>query len=155
MRTLPGDWSLRRIATGSLVLAALAGDGARHPMSPQGLPAKRPQVRGYQVVHGWPVLPESEMLGITSAVAVDSHNHVFVFDRRDRAWPDSDTLDCSPIEGATVRMFDGRTGLRLAEWGAKTFALPHGITIDASDNVWLTDVALHQVYKYCTTGPCS
>ncbi|HYV96938.1 MAG TPA: hypothetical protein VE967_05750, partial [Gemmatimonadaceae bacterium] len=30
----------------------------------------------YQVVHGWPLLPESEMLGIVSAVAVDSHNHV-------------------------------------------------------------------------------
>ena len=129
---------------GSLILAALAGDGARHPVFPQ---AGR-----YQVVHGWPVLPESEMLGITSAVAVDSHNHVFVFDRRGRVWPDSDTLDTRPIEGATIRVFDGRTGVRLAEWGANAFAMPHGITIDASDNVWLTDVALHQVYKYSHDG---
>ena len=92
------------------------------------------------------------MLGIVSAVSVDSHNHVFVFDRRDRVWPRSDTLDTTPIEGATVRVFDGRTGVRLAEWGAKAFALPNGITIDASDNAWLTDVALHQVYKYSHDG---
>jgi len=25
------------------------------------------------------------------------------------------------------------------------FYLPHGITIDKDDNIWLTDVALHQV----------
>jgi peptidylamidoglycolate lyase len=150
LRKLPGH--PRRIAAGSLVLAALGGAGTRRAVFPQDLPAQRPQVSGYQVVHGWPVLPESEMLGIASAVAVDSHNHVFVFDRRDRAWPNSDTLDTKPIEGATVRVFDGRTGVRLVEWGAKTFALPHGITIDASDNVWLTDVALHQVFKYSHDG---
>src|SRR4051812_19834755 len=68
----------------------------------------------YRVVHGWPVLPESEMLGIASAVAVDSHNHVFILDRRGRVWPESDTLDTKPITGVTVRMFDGATGRRLA-----------------------------------------
>jgi len=147
MRT---DYRLK--LSGALVLAALAGDGARHPMSSQGRPGVPPKIGTYQVVHGWPVLPESEMLGITSAVAVDSHNHVFVFDRRDRVWPDSDTLDTRPIAGAAIRVFDGRTGVRLAEWGANTFAMPHGITIDAANNVWLTDVALHQVYKYSHDG---
>jgi len=109
-------------------------------------------VAKYQVVHGWPVLPEGKMLGITSAVAVDSHNHVFVLDRNDRVWPDSDILDTKPIPGAVVEVFDGTTGALLATWGANTFALPHGMTIDASDNVWITDVALHQVYKYSNDG---
>lgn len=26
--------------------------------------------------------------------------------------------------------------------------MPHGITVDAVGNVWLTDVALHQVFKF-------
>lgn len=30
--------------------------------------------------------------------------------------------------------------------------MPHGITIDHENNVWLTDVALHQVFKF---GPRS
>lgn len=25
------------------------------------------------------------------------------------------------------------------------FFMPHGISLDANDNVWITDVALHQV----------
>ena len=110
------------------------------------------QASQYQVVHGWPILPEGTMLGIASAVAVDSHNHVFVLDRRDREWPASDSLDPTPIPGTTVRVFDGATGALLAEWGASSFAMPHGITIDATDNVWITDVALHQVYKYSNSG---
>ena len=24
--------------------------------------------------------------------------------------------------------------------------MPHGLTVDSEDNVWITDVALHQVY---------
>ncbi len=28
------------------------------------------------------------------------------------------------------------------------FYLPHGITIDGDNNYWLTDVALHQVFKF-------
>lgn len=30
--------------------------------------------------------------------------------------------------------------------------MPHGLTVDSEGNVWLTDVALHQVFKYSHTG---
>jgi len=30
--------------------------------------------------------------------------------------------------------------------------MPHGITVDCENNVWLTDVGLHQVFKF---GPSS
>lgn len=30
--------------------------------------------------------------------------------------------------------------------------MPHGLTIDLNNNIWLTDVALHQVFKYDITG---
>jgi peptidylamidoglycolate lyase len=37
-------------------------------------------------------------------------------------------------------------------WPENLFAMPHGLTIDAHDNVWLTDVALQQVYKFSPEG---
>lgn len=30
--------------------------------------------------------------------------------------------------------------------------MPHGLTIDHDDNVWVTDVALHQVMKFAPKG---
>lgn len=29
-----------------------------------------------------------------------------------------------------------------------SFYLPHGLTIDDHDNMWLTDVGMHQVFKF-------
>lgn len=30
--------------------------------------------------------------------------------------------------------------------------MPHGLTVDADGNVWITDVALHQVFKFGPKG---
>ena len=30
--------------------------------------------------------------------------------------------------------------------------MPHGLTLDSAGNVWLTDVAMHQVFKFSATG---
>jgi peptidylamidoglycolate lyase len=106
----------------------------------------------YQVVHGWPVLPSGESLGAVAGVGVNSHDNVFVFHRAGREWPASGVLDLKPIDGSTIAVFDGRSGVLLAQWGAKTFAMPHGLTVDREDNVWLTDVALQQVFKYSPDG---
>jgi hypothetical protein len=51
-----------------------------------------------------------------------------------------------------VDIFDGHSGILLRRWGADLFAMPHGLTIDDHDNVWLTDVALQQVYKFSPDG---
>lgn len=32
------------------------------------------------------------------------------------------------------------------------FYMPHGLTVDHEDNVWITDVALHQVMKFGPKG---
>jgi peptidylamidoglycolate lyase len=106
----------------------------------------------YRVVHGWPVLPEGEVLGSVAGVGVDSRGEVFVFHRAGRTWPKSDVLDLTPIPRPTVDIFDGHSGILLRRWGADLFAMPHGLTIDDHDNVWLTDVALQQVYKFSPDG---
>lgn len=99
----------------------------------------------YHVVHGWPVLPAGRTLGAVAGCAVDSNDNVFVFHRNERVW--SDPLPTTPLALPTVTLFDGRTGKVLAEWGANQFAMPHGLSVDSHDNVWLTDVALQQIYE--------
>jgi len=105
----------------------------------------------YSVVHGWPVLPEGYVLGQVSGVAVDSHDHVFVFHRADSPSFSGDQPH-RVIIPATVLCFDGATGKLLASWGAEQFVVPHGLRVDREDNVWVTDVGLHQVFKFSHDG---
>lgn len=52
-----------------------------------------------------------------------------------------------PINQDTVLTLNPQSGLVESSWGSNMFYLPHGLHIDARGNVWLTDVALHQVFK--------
>jgi len=104
----------------------------------------------YEVVRDWPVLPEGRSLGLCAGVGVDSHNNVFVFHRNGRAW--TTPFPEEPIAEATVSVFDGGTGKRIASWGAGEFIMPHGLTLDREDNVWLTDVGRQQVLKFSHEG---
>jgi peptidylamidoglycolate lyase len=103
----------------------------------------------YQVVHGWPQLPPGFVLGQVAGVGADSHNHVFVFHRAENSWAtDKSRLISSP----TVLCFDAATGELQRSWGANRFVAPHGLRIDPHDNVWVTDTALHQVFKFSHDG---
>jgi len=105
---------------------------------------------GYSVVHGWPLLPVGRILGQATGVGVDSHNHVFVFHRAGREW--SEPFPDDSIEASTVAVFEGETGELIAEWGAGRFIMPHGLSIDSMDNIWLTDVGRHQAFKFSHNG---
>ena len=104
----------------------------------------------YEVVRDWPALPEGHVLGLCAGVGVDSHNNVFVFHRNGRVW--STPFPEEPISQPTVSVIDGSTGKLLAEWGAGEFIMPHGLTLDREDDVWLTDVGRHQVFKFTHDG---
>jgi len=103
----------------------------------------------YKVVHGWPVLPDGYVLGQVSGVAVDSHNHVFVFHRAEGSWATDKT---KPIASATILCFDGASGKLVASWGENRFLEPHGLRVDREDNVWVTDRGLQQVFKFSHDG---
>jgi len=90
----------------------------------------------YEVVHGWPQLPEGFLLGEVSGVAVDSHDHIFVFHRGQH-----------PVMG-----FEGCTGKVIAAWGDGVFGMSHGLRVDNHDNLWLTDIGHHQVHKFSHEG---
>jgi peptidylamidoglycolate lyase len=100
---------------------------------------------------GWPRLAAGDTLGMVSGVAVDPAGHVVAFRRAGRRW-DSETFDMTPIAPPTVLVFRAGSGTVVRAWGAGRFVMPHGLTVDRAGNVWLTDVALHQVYKFSPTG---
>lgn len=54
-----------------------------------------------------------------------------------------------PIRDNTVLTLNAETGDIIRGWGNQTFYLPHGINVDPFGNIWLTDIALHQVFKVC------
>lgn len=107
------------------------------------------QTGHYEVVHGWPVMPDGYVLGQVSGVAVDSHNHVFVFHRAEGSWAaDKTKLIASP----TILCFEGTSGKLVASWGENQFLEPHGLRVDREDNVWVTDRGLQQVFKFSHDG---
>jgi peptidylamidoglycolate lyase len=83
-------------------------------------------------------------------VGVDSKNNVFVFHRGGRVW--TVPFPEEPIAAPTLSVIDGANGRLRASWGAGEFIMPHGLTVDREDNVWLTDVGRHQVFKFTHDG---
>lgn len=112
--------------------------------------AQQQSLQPYEVTHGWPQLPDGRILGQATGVDVDSKGNVFVFHRARRFW----STESAPalIPDPTIEMFEGVSGKHLRSWGANLFVMPHGLTIDSQDNVWVTDVRLHQVFKFSPDG---
>ena len=121
------------------LLLCLVASGRAAPAAPQ-----------HEVVPDWPALPATHVLGECTAVGVDSHNNVVVLHRVGRKWVTP--FPTEPIAGPTVSVIDGRTGKLLATWGTNQFIMPHGLTLDAEDNVWITDVGRQQVFKFSPDG---
>jgi DNA-binding beta-propeller fold protein YncE len=60
--------------------------------------------------------------------------------------------DKSLIEQAAVLNINPATGRLRRTFGENKFSMPHGITVDYDGNVWITDVGLHQVFKFDKKG---
>lgn len=58
----------------------------------------------------------------------------------------------TPIPEPCVLQLHPSTGAVLTSWGARTFAMPHSITVDWQGNVWVADAGLHQVLKFSRKG---
>ena len=138
---------MRRIMIVWIGIVGCLAVTALTPSFVQDLGAQAPA--SYARVEGWPVFPEGFVTGYVSAVDVDSHGHVFAFRRAGRQfdWEVTELLEEDPVV-----MLDGESGSLLAMWGADTFLVPHGLTIDHEDNVWLTDAIGHRVFKFSHDG---
>ncbi len=103
----------------------------------------------YQEVKDWPSLPQNVQLGETAGVSVDLNDHVFIFHRPGRGF---DVKATTKLTDPTVLEIDANTGKLISSWGANIFLVPHGITIDRQNDIFLTDVALQQVFKFTHDG---
>ena len=108
-----------------------------------------PPALRYEEVKDWPKLPPGVEMGEAAGVAVDTRGHVFVFHRPGRGF---DPAATETLKEAAVLEIDADTGRLIRAWGANTFLVPHGITIDRDNNIFLTDVGLHQVFKFSHDG---
>ena len=89
----------------------------------------------YSVVENWARLPEGWEFKDVAAVACDSKDRVYAFNR-----------------GAHPMMVFDRDGNFLRSWGEGSFPRAHGLHIDADDNLYCTDDGGHVVRKCTTEG---
>ncbi len=89
----------------------------------------------YEVVENWAKLPEGWEFKDAAAVACDSKDQVYVFNRSEHP----------------MMVFD-RDGVFLRSWGEGQYPRAHGLHIDAGDILYLTDDAGHVVRKCSTDG---
>lgn len=90
---------------------------------------------GFVANDRWAQLPPGWSWREAAAVAVDSRDRVFVFNR-----------------GAHPVMVFDRDGAFAGSWGEDAFARPHGITIGPDDAVYCTDDLDHTVRKFTPNG---
>ncbi|KHN79475.1 putative peptidyl-alpha-hydroxyglycine alpha-amidating lyase F21F3.1 [Toxocara canis] len=100
------------------------------------------------------ILPVSKPLGQVTGIGIDSKKRLIAFHRANRTWNEKSFDDANrfnatlgPIKSSTILVIDPKTGKVLEEHGDGVFFMPHGLTVDHDDNIWVTDVALHQVFK--------
>lgn len=111
----------------------------------------------YKLDEGYPIIDKSKAGGI-SGIDVFENGSVIIFSRGNHAW-DPSTFDGryymgnrdSPIETDTIMTLDSRSQpiQIITSWGRNLFFMPHGLSLDPEErNIWITDVALHQVFKF-------
>lgn len=89
----------------------------------------------YRPIADWAKWPADWTVTEVTAVATDSRDRVFVFNRGDHP----------------VAVFDP-DGTLLFAWGEGLFKNPHGIWIGPDDSVYLTDDHDHSVHKFTPEG---
>ena len=104
----------------------------------------------YELVKSWPQLSKDYNLGQPTGIGIDQNDHIFVFHRASRKW--TNPFPDAFISENTVLELDNESGKIINAWGANAFIMPHGLTVDKQNNIWLTDVALHQIFKFSHDG---
>lgn len=108
----------------------------------------------YTTIEGWGKLPEGREWGSTSAIYPSNDGkHIWVAER-------CGANVCVDSDDDPILLFD-LDGNLIRSFGAGMIAWPHGIFVDADDNVWVTDANGyapipegwgHVVYKFSPEG---
>lgn len=101
-------------------------------------------------------------VGQVSGIATLPSGDVAIFHRADREWNSNtfgknfsvNKLNEAPddlIKNDTIMIIDRDHGGAVTTFGANLFFMPHGIASDDRGNLWVTDVARHQVMRLPTS----
>ena len=104
----------------------------------------------YELIENWAKIPDDYILGNPTGIALTSNQNLVVFHRGSRSW--QVPMPKEKIIEDTFIKIDKVTGKIIKSWGSNLFIMPHGLEIDKEDNIWITDVGLHQVIKYDSNG---
>ena len=89
----------------------------------------------FEPVPGYWKLPATVTLGKCSAVDIDSKGQLYLFHRGKQP----------------ILCFD-RDGNFIRSWGDDIIGMAHGLRIDGDDNIWVTDIGHHMVFKFSPKG---
>ena len=102
-------------------------------------------------VHGW---DDNLKLGQVSAVDVNLDDNPVIFQRGPVVW-NAKSFDMKNvlrekkvITEDTILTIDADKGKVKSGFGSGLFYMPHGLKIDHEGNTWVTDVGMHQVFKF-------
>ena len=103
----------------------------------------------YEPMPNWGNIPHGTWLKEATAVAVDSDDRVYLFNRGNRPVlvfdPDGNVVDSWGTDdpfSAMVELVDPY-GNKVQGWAGNRYRRAHAKTIDAEDNVWLVDDVGH------------
>jgi sugar lactone lactonase YvrE len=120
-----------RIIVGALAALALALAADSGRAQEKADPNAAPQ--SYRLDDNWAKLPEGRKWGAAVGVDIDRDGKtVWVFDRCATA------DDCSASTLNPIQHFDA-SGKLIASFGSGLFNYPHGLYVDADNNVWVSD----------------
>ena len=97
--------------------------------------ARAGELDDFRATRNFLKLPDGWTLGACSAVAVSGKGEIYLFHRGQHP----------------ILCFD-RDGKFLRSWGDDLIKIAHGLRVDRNDNVWVTDVGGHRVYRFDPTG---
>ena len=132
----------------------LAQEQARlDPPVPTGPPTNSAP-NPYRTISGWFKVPEGRTFGSTGGVAIDKRGHIWVAERCGTKGFIAGACGDSKLD--PIFEFDP-SGKLLRNFGGGLMVMPHGISIDADGNVWVTDIQGkegkgHQVFKFSPEG---
>lgn len=132
------NWIIIIVVTGLLSCSQLSGNQADD------------KTTSYVLDASWNLETNKMVVSQPTGIGIDTNNHIFIFQRTGRKWsePFPDTL----ISVNTIFEIHPQSGKQMNAWGANHFVMPHGLMVDRNNHIWVTDVALHQVFKFSHDG---
>ncbi|XP_060607191.1 peptidyl-glycine alpha-amidating monooxygenase-like isoform X2 [Ruditapes philippinarum] len=92
-------------------------------------------------------------IGQVGGLAVNRDGDLYIFHRGSNIWSSLSftpmnryTQQNMPVDVDPVVILD-KAGSLIRHFGKNRFYLPHGLSLDSDENIWLTDVAMHQVFR--------